>query len=60
MGSGTIGSVPDAPYLRGGREDLIFSPYFGNEGLGDFVRGSMYQGKWRGQFCHITLGIFMG
>ena len=49
-GSGTIGSVPDAPYLGAGRDDQIFSPYFGNEGLGDFVRGSMYKGKWWGNF----------
>ena len=29
----------DAPYLGGGREDIIFSPYFGNEGLGGFCKG---------------------
>ena len=29
----------DAPYLGGGREDRLFSPYFGNEGLGEFCKG---------------------
>ena len=24
---------------EGGREDIIFSPYFGNEGLGGFCKG---------------------
>ena len=28
----------DAPDLRGGREDLIYSPYFGSEGLEGFCK----------------------
>ena len=42
----------DAPYLGGGREDQIYSLYFGSGGWRDFVRGSMYQGEWWGQFWH--------
>ena len=59
VGSGTIGSVPDRDRCTiPGRWELGL--FLGVRGWRDFVRGSMYQGEWWGQFWYITLGIFMG
>ena len=48
----------DAPYLGGGGRIKFLVCILGMRGWGDFVRGSMYQGKWWGQFWHRNLGEF--
>ena len=50
----------DAPYLGGGREDRIYSPYFGSEGLERFCKGADVPRRMVGAILAQNLWDFYG